>query len=62
MYCQGHGIDSAYRVNGTDVIYVPVGVDNIFGDKFELLNAFKDAFCLVTGIDDHCLERLWAGV
>jgi hypothetical protein len=59
---QRHRIDGADRIDGTDVINMPMGVDDIFGNELVLLDIRYDALRLIARVDNYCLERLGTGI
>src|SRR5260370_3130920 len=60
--CQRHRIDGADRIDGTDVVNMPMRVDDIFGNKLILLYIRYDALRLVARVDNDCFKCLRTGI
>ncbi|GLV58442.1 hypothetical protein KDH_52750 [Dictyobacter sp. S3.2.2.5] len=62
MDSERHWINRAHSINSADMIYVPMRVDDIPGNKLQLLNCIKDLPWLVTWIYDSRFTCFWAGI
>src|SRR2546429_1992668 len=59
---QRHWIDRADSIDCARMIEVAMGINNIFRHKIESLDLCQYTFCLIAGIDNHCLARPWARI
>jgi hypothetical protein len=60
--CQRHRIDGADRIDGTDVVNMPMRVDDLFGNELILLDIFYDALRLVARVNYDCFKCLRTGI
>ena len=51
-------IKGADRIDGTNMVNVVTGVDDIFGDKLILLDILYNTHCLVARVDNYRFECL----